>query len=325
MTTNSTDNSFIEDGKLYIVPTLSNETFGNDAIMNGYVLNLTTDGTCTGTTDQQCAVYSSNQTGNYSVLPPIRSARLTTRLSHSIRYGKIAVKARMPTGDWIWPAIWMLPTNNVYGQWPLSGEIDIVETKGNLAKNSWDLDNNVMTSSLHWGLDSNSDMYKKTLSWRKRKSLALLADRNFVNQASYVYGLNWDMKGFRTWQSKPSWVINKLNFNQPFYERGNLADALVNGTHPGNPWVASNNTNAAPFDQDFYLILSVAVGGTNGWFPDNVPNKPWSNQSPSAARDFWVNRNVWLPSWPTDPKKRGMEVESVKIWRLAEAGETCPS
>lgn len=72
--------------------------------MNGYLLNLTTDGTCTGTTDQECAVFSSNQTGNYSVLPPIRSARLTTRLSHSIRYGKIEVKARMPTGDWIWPA-----------------------------------------------------------------------------------------------------------------------------------------------------------------------------------------------------------------------------
>lgn len=174
--------------------------------------------------------------------------------------------------------------------------------------------------------------------------------RTFVNQASYVYGLNWDMKGLRTWQSKPSWAIKTLDFNQPFYERGNLADALVNGTHPGNPWISSNNTNAAPFDQDFYMILSVAVGGTNGWFPDNVPNKPWSNQSPvspalltshgleahvltlptsvfqqSAARDFWVNRNKWLPTWPADPKKRGMEVEYVKMWRLAEPGETCPS
>lgn len=116
--------------------------------------------------------------------------------------------------------------------------------------------------------------------------------RAFVNQASYVYGLNWDMKGLRTWQSKPSWAIKTLDFNQPFYERGNLADALVNGTHPGNPWISSNNTNAAPFDQDFYLILSVAVGGTNGWFPDNVPNKPWSNQSPgeSRASDFARSR-----------------------------------
>ena len=37
----------------------------------------------------------------------------------------------MPLGDWLWPAVWMLPAQHVYGQWPASGEIDIVESRGN--------------------------------------------------------------------------------------------------------------------------------------------------------------------------------------------------
>ena len=37
----------------------------------------------------------------------------------------------MPLGDWLWPAIWMLPAQHIYGQWPASGEIDIVESRGN--------------------------------------------------------------------------------------------------------------------------------------------------------------------------------------------------
>ena len=37
----------------------------------------------------------------------------------------------MLSGDWIWPAIWLLPLREVYGQWPASGEIDIMESRGN--------------------------------------------------------------------------------------------------------------------------------------------------------------------------------------------------
>ena len=38
---------------------------------------------------------------------------------------------KIPTGDWLWPAIWMLPAKSAYGQWPASGEIDIMESRGN--------------------------------------------------------------------------------------------------------------------------------------------------------------------------------------------------
>jgi beta-glucanase (GH16 family) len=60
------------------------------------------------------------------------SARLRTVNSFAFKYGFIEVRAQNPTGDWLWPAIWMMPKTNVYGQWPVSGEIDIMETRGNL-------------------------------------------------------------------------------------------------------------------------------------------------------------------------------------------------
>ena len=41
----------------------------------------------------------------------------------------------MPVGDWIWPGIWLRPIHNEYGIWPASGEIDIVESRGNLPSN----------------------------------------------------------------------------------------------------------------------------------------------------------------------------------------------
>ena len=53
-----------------------------------------------------------------------------------------------------------------------------------------------------------------------------------------------------------------------------------------NPW-AGRGPNA-PFDQRFYLVINVAVGGTNGYFPDGVGGKPWADASGAAANDFWA-------------------------------------
>ena len=85
----------------------------------------------------------------------------------------------------------------------------------------------------------------------------------------------------------------------------------------------------------FYLILNVAVGGTNGWFPDKVGNKPWVDGSFSeskffqschltkgslmfkaAMRDFATSQDQWYPTWPTDPKDRGMTVYAAMIFLL---------
>lgn len=58
------------------------------------------------------------------------STRLVTRNKLDVLYGRIEVKAKLPTGKGTWPAIWMLPTDRSYGDWPKSGEIDIMEHVG---------------------------------------------------------------------------------------------------------------------------------------------------------------------------------------------------
>jgi beta-glucanase (GH16 family) len=58
------------------------------------------------------------------------SARLVTKNKGDFLYGRIEVSAKLPTGRGTWPAIWMLPTDNAYGGWPRSGEIDIMEHVG---------------------------------------------------------------------------------------------------------------------------------------------------------------------------------------------------
>jgi beta-glucanase (GH16 family) len=75
-------------------------------IDNGYTLNLTKaggDGSCTGTSNSQCSVHS-NSTLNV-IIPPVRSARINTKGKKSIKYGRVEVVAKMPAGDWLWPAI----------------------------------------------------------------------------------------------------------------------------------------------------------------------------------------------------------------------------
>lgn len=58
------------------------------------------------------------------------SARLVTRQKGDWLYGRIEISAKLPTGKGTWPALWMLPTDWAYGDWPKSGEIDIMEHVG---------------------------------------------------------------------------------------------------------------------------------------------------------------------------------------------------
>jgi beta-glucanase (GH16 family) len=58
------------------------------------------------------------------------SARLITKNKGDFLYGRVEIKAKLPSGRGTWPAIWMLPTDWVYGDWPKSGEIDIMEHVG---------------------------------------------------------------------------------------------------------------------------------------------------------------------------------------------------
>jgi beta-glucanase (GH16 family) len=84
------------DDTLYIVPTLTSDIIGQAAITDGYALNLTSEGICTSSNVSQCTAISNISTG--SIINPVRSARLITKNKASLRYGKVEVEARMPTG-----------------------------------------------------------------------------------------------------------------------------------------------------------------------------------------------------------------------------------
>jgi beta-glucanase (GH16 family) len=149
-TTADKENSYVVNNTLVIMPTLTDQAALTEAqVNNGYTLNLTTLGTCTSSDWHQCVAIS-NSTAN-TVINPVRSARLTTKLSKSIKYGKVEVVAKLPIGDWLWPAIWMMPVNSTYGTWPASGEIDIMESRGNAI--NYPLGGiDSYSSTLHWGI-----------------------------------------------------------------------------------------------------------------------------------------------------------------------------
>lgn len=60
------------------------------------------------------------------------SSRIVTNQKGDWKYGKFEIRAKLPTGVGVWPAIWMLPTDWEYGNWPASGEIDIMEHVGHV-------------------------------------------------------------------------------------------------------------------------------------------------------------------------------------------------
>lgn len=65
--------------------------------------------------------------------------------------------------------------------------------------------------------------------------------------------------------------------------------------------------------------MNLAVGGTNGYFPDegNQSDKPWKNASPQASTDFWNGRHQWLPNWnlnTNSTNKAALIVDSIRVW-----------
>lgn len=70
---------------------------------------------------------------------------------------------------------------------------------------------------------------------------------------------------------------------------------FVRGQFTGyNPWAYGGPD--APYDQEFYFIINLAVGGTSGWFQKS-PGKPWHIDSLFPICDFWNGRSQWLDGW----------------------------
>ncbi|XP_064612240.1 beta-1,3-glucan-binding protein-like isoform X1 [Liolophura sinensis] len=226
--TNNRSNSYVRDGTLYIKPTLTADKYG-EAFLSSGTLDLW--GGCTNNQWYGCERRGTAQ--NY--INPIQSARLRTKDSFSFRYGRLEVEAKMPTGDWIWPAIWMLPTDNAYGDWPASGEIDLVESRGNVqlrAPGGHSIGVDTMASTLHFGPFWPNDPYTKAHVEKTLQS-------GTFGSSFHKYAVEWDENSIR------------------FYLDNQLIKTVDPGAHGfwglggfpnvDNPW--KGRGKMAPFDQ----------------------------------------------------------------------------
>lgn len=212
------------------------------------------------------------------------------------------------TQYWSCVAIWFMPRYNAYGTWPNSGEIDLMESRGNkqLIKEGVNIGTEQVGQTLHFGPYWNLNGYDY--------SSYVVNNAAGYDNDYHLYQLEWTPEHLRfKIDDKETGTIKG-----PFWELGKF-DERAPGTE--NPWRTAKTTQA-PFDQEFYLIMNLAVGGTNGYFPDDAQGpygKPWSNQSPVAFTEFWNNRGAWLPSWALETdfsKKASLKVDYVKIWAL---------
>lgn len=300
---NNRTNSYVKDGALYIKPTLTADRIGASAVSGAVPTTLDVWGSqpadvCTSNAFYGC----SRASGGTNVINPIQSARIRTAGTFSFKYGRMEVEARMPRGDWIWPAIWMLPEDQAYGLWPASGEIDIVESRGNDVSYSAG-GVNCFGSTLHWGPFWPADPYELT------HEEYCLSDGKTLNEDFHTYGLYWNDQGLYTYIDDESNKVLNLSFNQSFFELGGWnRDPAIN-----NPW--TGQPNAAPFDQKFYLVFNVAVGGVAGYFPDGVGGKPWTDTSNNAAQQFNNAIESVMKTWDLAGDGSAMVIRSVKVWQ----------
>ncbi|XP_057667244.1 uncharacterized protein LOC130900563 [Diorhabda carinulata] len=303
--TNNRSNSYVENGYLNIRPTLVADEFGNDFLYSG---TLDING---GSPADQCTNpqwYGCSRTGTpTNIVNPIKSARMRTIDSFAFKYGKVEVRAKIPAGDWLWPAIWLLPRWNQYSGWPSSGEIDIMESRGNkklVNTNGVNIGVQQVGSTLHWGPNYNYNKYSLT---HYEKNLATGFDVDF-----HRYQLEWTTEYIK-FAVDDEEIGRVTPPGGGFWELGNLASTGLD-----NPW--QRDSKMAPFDQEFYIILNLAVGGVS-FFPDDATNtpggKPWANTSPKAATDFWEGREQWLSTWNNLKNDDiNLKVDYVRVWAL---------
>lgn len=167
------------------------------------------------------------------------SARLNTRDRFAFKYGRIEARIRFPAGQGIWPAFWMLPQDNVYGTWAASGEIDVVE-----AVNLGGTGGNTVFGTIHFGGEFPANVFAGN-------DYLVPTD---ATAEFHTYALEWDATEMR-------WYVDDILYSTQ------------------NSWSTTAAPFPAPFDERFYVLFNVAVGG-------NFPG------APSAATAFPVTMEV---------------------------------
>ena len=153
------------------------------------------------------------------------SGRIRSKLRGDWTYCRVDVRAKLPIGRGIWPAIWMLPTDEKYGGWASSGEIDIMELVGH--------EPSTYHGTLHYGG-----------GWPRNKHTGKpykLASGTFADNF-HVFSLFWEKGKIiwgidgEPWQTQQKWYSEKAPFPAPFNQRFHLVlNLAVGGNWPGAP------------------------------------------------------------------------------------------
>ncbi len=159
------------------------------------------------------------------------SSRIITQGKKSFRFGRIDIRAVLPEGKGLWPALWMLGTKiNAVG-WPACGEIDIMELVGQRP--------NRVLGTAHYGANFANHNFKG-------ESIALNGGAKF-SEEYHVFSLVWE-------ENKMEWYVDdELYFE---FDRNSVG---------GQPY---------PFNDNFFFIFNVAVGGNLPGSPDGTTNFP---------------------------------------------------
>ncbi len=175
------------------------------------------------------------------------SGKVNSMNKRDFLYGKVVVRAKVPAGKGLWPAIWMMPNKeSLYGQWPRCGEVDIMEILGS--------ETNRMYGTLHYGVP------------HKQNQGTVRLDKNSFADEFHEFSIEWEPGEIRwlldgdkyltvnDWYTAASEDADEAAypapFNQPFFVQMNLA---VGGDWPGNP------DKKTDFDNAEFLIDYVRV------------------------------------------------------------------
>jgi beta-glucanase (GH16 family) len=190
------------------------------------------------------------------------SGKIRTLGLASWKYGKIEFRAKPPKGQGTWPAVWMMPSRPVYGGWPRSGEIDILEGV-NLGASCETCEGNVgenrMISALHFGDYAPKNKFLDTRVTLPSKALP--------SDDFHIWTLEWGEGLMRFYlDGRQYWEVKAVQWDS--------ASSLATS----NP--------VAPFDQPFYIMANLAIGG--GLSEKNNDKGVAANVTPAEFMIDWI-------------------------------------
>ncbi len=172
------------------------------------------------------------------------SGRVNTQGKHDFKYGMFEATLKVPTGKGYLPAFWMMPTDeNLYGQWPKCGEIDCMEVMGQ--------DTSKLYGTLHYG---------EPHAEQQNTYVTAAGEKDFAEEF-HKFSVEWEPDHI-------TWYVDGVKYHEvtDWFTAAEGSDEL---------------TFPAPFDQDFYVILNLAIGGSWVGYPDD--------KTPFENNDFEID------------------------------------